>query len=201
MNEVVFPKYLYSIGPSAFRNCEGLEEIKLPDLTLVTIGADAFYGCGLKGVTIPDSVRNLGGSAFFGCPLSYAVIGDRVAPLLNYTFANTSFNKIYIPPTVTKIQNGAFGDRISNDFTVVGEAGSDAERFAAAKGCRFEEGYQSDALTPVTDVRINGVKKPVAGNYAVDILKTLSFPKPTITTHILRLTASAGFMPTTYSPR
>ena len=57
------------IGKSAFRNCNQLTEIVLPE-GLEVIGDTAFYGCTqLKQISLPKSVSQIGAYAYKGCPL------------------------------------------------------------------------------------------------------------------------------------
>ena len=56
-----------SIAGSAFRDCENLTNIVIPD-SVTSIGESAFYGCdGLRSVVIPDSVTSIGSAAFDDC--------------------------------------------------------------------------------------------------------------------------------------
>ncbi|MGM9814217.1 MAG: leucine-rich repeat protein [Candidatus Enteromonas sp.] len=55
------------ISASTFEDCSSLEEVHLPDGTLV-IGSNAFKNCSsLKVLSIPDSVHSIGKGAFEGC--------------------------------------------------------------------------------------------------------------------------------------
>ena len=57
-----------SIGVSAFRNCEALEEIVIPG-TLKKIPSSLFAGCkNLRKVVIEDGVSTIGSKAFSNCP-------------------------------------------------------------------------------------------------------------------------------------
>ena len=76
-----------SIGDSAFRYCESLTSVTIPDGVTV-IGDTAFVLCtSLTSVTIPDSVTVIGDGAFILC---------------------TSLTSITIPDGVTEIGDGAF---------------------------------------------------------------------------------------------
>ena len=56
-----------TIGKDAFRYCESLTSVTIPN-SVTTIGESAFYSCkSLTSVTIPDSVTTIGGEAFLGC--------------------------------------------------------------------------------------------------------------------------------------
>ncbi|MBE6548387.1 MAG: leucine-rich repeat domain-containing protein, partial [Ruminococcaceae bacterium] len=86
-----------SIGDYAFRDCDSLASIEIPD-SVTSIGDDAFSGCSsltsvvigdsvtsigdyafrncssLTNIVIPDSVTSIGSSAFDGCPIEHATI-------------------------------------------------------------------------------------------------------------------------------
>lgn len=56
-----------SIGDHAFRKCDKLTWVDIPD-GAKSIGEYAFYGCsGMDGVSIPESVMSIGQGAFGGC--------------------------------------------------------------------------------------------------------------------------------------
>lgn len=60
LRHIVFPNSLRSIGSSAFAYCTSLTEINFPD-SLTTIYSEAFEGCtGLTSLTLPNSLRRLG---------------------------------------------------------------------------------------------------------------------------------------------
>ncbi len=64
------------ISRGAFRNCEMLKEITLPD-TLLTIGEEAFLNCGIERITIPASVNAIYENAFKSCPIMTAARTDK----------------------------------------------------------------------------------------------------------------------------
>jgi hypothetical protein len=84
---ITFDGNVTTIGKEAFRNCDSLTSVTIPD-SATTIGYEAFYGCdSLTSVTIPDSVTTIGESAFENC--------DRLI-------------SITIPDSVTTIGGDAF---------------------------------------------------------------------------------------------
>lgn len=80
-----------SIGPDAFRYCEDILSVSLPN-TLVSIGEYAFYWCtSLPEITIPKSVTSIGDRAFLECKqLTTITIPEKVATIGSYAFANCS---------------------------------------------------------------------------------------------------------------
>ena len=108
------------IAYAAFRNCEGLKSITIPDC-ITKIGDSAFCGCtGLKSITIPQSVLEIGGSAFGSCnaEITYHVGNDfaKVPPCAFQDFEGTI--KVIIEDGVSSIGNSAFW-RCSNIIEVV----------------------------------------------------------------------------------
>ena len=59
---VVFPKTLKEIEAGCFKHCRYIEEMEIPK-TVQYIFQDAFYGCGLKKLIVPQSVKLIGRNA------------------------------------------------------------------------------------------------------------------------------------------
>jgi hypothetical protein len=80
---------LTSIGDGAFRSCNSLTGITIPN-GVTSIGDNAFAYCtSLTSITIPNGVTSIGNSAFDYC---------------------TGLTSVTIPAGVTSIGQGAFGD-------------------------------------------------------------------------------------------
>lgn len=64
LEQVIFPKYLNSIGEMAFKNCDKLTFLSLPN-NLIGISSSVFSGChNVRAIYIPEKVTSIGGSAF-----------------------------------------------------------------------------------------------------------------------------------------
>ena len=141
---------LKTVHDSAFRNCENLKNITLPD-GIVSIGESAFSGCiglknisvpkyvraledytfdgciGLTSITLPDYLNIIGAGAFDGCSgLTEISIPDSVKSIGNFAFAGCrSLAEISIPDSVKSIGNFAFtGCRSLTDVSLPGSVKS-----------------------------------------------------------------------------
>lgn len=133
------------IGNYAFCDCDQLETIDLPE-SLESIGNLAFCWSGLTSVTIPSSVKTIGASAFALCDqLKEVYISDGVTAIKDGAFSDCfELRSVRIPPSVTVI--GREGFRYSHsDFTICGEAGSYAQKFAEVYGYFFYD-YSSPPI-------------------------------------------------------
>ena len=107
----------------AFENCDFLTEVTIPD-SVTDIGDDAFILCtGLARVNFGNGVTNLRCEAFFGC---------------------TALKNVTIPDSVKSIEYGALGMEAFvgeykklADFTIYGQPGSEAQRYAEENGFAF----------------------------------------------------------------
>ena len=133
-----------SIGEGAFRGCEGLTSVEIPN-SVTSIRSYAFSGCSsLTSVPIPISITSIGRSAFYGCTgLTSVEISDLAAwcgisidglytnPLYyahNLYLNGELITNLVIPNSVTSIGNYAFygcsgltSVEIPNSVTSIGE--------------------------------------------------------------------------------
>ena len=99
------------IDASAFRECQRLMSVKLPD-SVTGIGPDAFAGCGnLVSVSMPDCVRNIGRAAFSGCSrLANIELPCMLKTIGEGAFYGCAVRSIAIPDFVYNIGEGAFAE-------------------------------------------------------------------------------------------
>ena len=110
LKTINFEEGITEIPNCLFQDCEGIEEIKIPD-TVTSINSGAFSGAkNLKTVTIPNSVVTIGGSVFRNCiSMTDAVISDSVKGMGTYIFGGCkSLNKVTLPCNIVEIAEGTF---------------------------------------------------------------------------------------------
>lgn len=90
-----------TLGKHAFRNCDSLISVTIPE-SITTIGDQAFYDCsGLASVAIGDSVTSIGVGAFYLCDsLISFTIPDSVTLIGDWAFYScTSLTSVYCKAT------------------------------------------------------------------------------------------------------
>ena len=108
-----------AIGNDAFQMCNMVTGISLPS-SIVTIGNNAFKGCGITSFVLPKSVTYLGNDILNGCKSLESIIVDNQNTVFDSRFncnaiVETSSNKLIagcknstIPDNVTEIGRYAF---------------------------------------------------------------------------------------------
>lgn len=131
---IIIPKFIDNklvtyIAAEAFKNCEGIVSVTIPD-SVSRINSNTFLFCrSLKNITIPNSVSVIGYNAFRGCSsLESIVIPSSVTSIETGAFYNCgSLKSINIPDGVTEISDDTFYDcrslisvTIPNGVTYIG---------------------------------------------------------------------------------
>ena len=135
------------IGYRAFRNCELLTDVQLPD-TLLTIGKEAFYNCGIERITIPASVNAVYENAFKTCPISKtddmtAMTFEKpdVWYVTRITYKDGVLTDAYIP---TDWQKYKYED-IANEWNLAFET-SVSDRIVVRDLELFKQSYDTDHI-------------------------------------------------------
>ena len=97
LQNIEIPDSILSIGDSAFYNCSSLNEIIIPN-SVTTIGSSAFSNCsGAYYIMIPESVTSIGSSAFSQCTnityIEYRAIECASAGIYSSNFRNAGQNR------------------------------------------------------------------------------------------------------------
>lgn len=126
------------VGDNAFAGCKSLTNITLPN-DLTEIKENTFYMCInlKKGFSIPNSVKTIGANAF----------------------GKTSITSIYIPQTVTSIDDTILNidEKINSENLIVsGYTGSEAYNYAKRNNITFNsmgvvDGYVEETPAPTPD--------------------------------------------------
>ncbi len=99
-----------SLGYAAFRNCDSLTEVKLPE-GIKSLGDAAFKYCyALKTINLPDSIEDIGYAAFGYCEALVTIkLPLGITEIDGETFYNCiSLKEITIPDNVARISDYAF---------------------------------------------------------------------------------------------
>ncbi|OUQ55598.1 hypothetical protein B5E58_12055 [Tyzzerella sp. An114] len=132
-----------SIGAEAFRNCNSLISVDIPD-SVTNIGYSVFEDCdSLASVTIGNGVTSIGSDAFASCTsLTSVTIPDSVTSIGNNAFSNcTSLTSVTIPNSVTSIGESAFSGCDSLTGVTIPDSVTSIEDMAF---------YRCESLTSVT---------------------------------------------------
>ncbi|MCD8332108.1 MAG: leucine-rich repeat domain-containing protein, partial [Oscillospiraceae bacterium] len=151
LQDITLPDALTSIGSYAFSQCTSLERIDIP-AGVTALSSSVFYGCtALATVTLPEGLESIEMYAFAKCkslvqielPSSLTSMGpyvfdssgltsvripEGVAVLPQSGFTITTLYNIFIPSSVTSIENSCFNDIYGRwDFGYVFFGGSAAQ--------------------------------------------------------------------------
>ncbi len=112
IREYTIPDAVYTVGESAFVQCENLKSIVIGE-NVQTIEANTFMGCkSLVSVTLPDGISSIRSGAFQNCVSLETFTVPKSVEMLsgNMLFACDKLKTIYIPYGVTMIENKAIAN-------------------------------------------------------------------------------------------
>lgn len=135
--KIVLPDSLRSFGYKAFYGCSALREINFPD-GLREIGGWSLAHTSVTEIELPDSVTKLGYGTFYSCTkLTKVVLSPYIVKVDENTFSNCArLRSVTIPSAEIKIDYEAFNE--GKPVTIIGVAGSFAEKYAQAMNLKFE---------------------------------------------------------------
>ncbi len=173
LKSVQLPNTLVEIGNEAFRECESITSVTMPDYktsTLNKIGEEAFRDCKkLTSIDMPESVTEIGESAFYGCWKLSSIELPPSLKIIEYCLFHgcNSLTSIKIPNSVTNIGIGAFEGcglksvDIPNSVTNIGTG--------AFSGCAFTSISIPNSIKTISTWCFEGCKNLVS----VDIPNTI----------------------------
>ena len=85
ITKLVIPEGVTVIGDYAFKDCHGISEVVLPE-SLTEIGRCAFYGCGIKQINFPKSLKTIYSMAFGFTKIINVIVPDTVEYLAGDAF-------------------------------------------------------------------------------------------------------------------
>lgn len=181
LESITLPSTLRRIEYSAFKFCERLKAVLLPD-GLETIGTSCFAYTGLESIVFPKSMRAVGNSAFCHCrKLKYVELNEELERLgeteadnahwfKGWVFMETGIESITFPPGLKRIEDGMFRDceslrsvQLPDRLETIGQhsfQGSGIERVVFPPSVREIESYAFDGCTQLRSVQLNeGLEK------------------------------------------
>ena len=131
LQEITLPdSSLISIGSCAFSGCSNLKRVHLPS-QIASLGIYAFYDCeNLRSIQLPSGITRIDQQAFYHCSaLQEIIVPDGVVQIGTAVFSRCErLKKIVLPSSVTSISDSAFEE--SPHAVIYGESGSYAQTFA-----------------------------------------------------------------------
>ena len=96
------------IGNSAFRNCDAITNVELPE-GLIGIGYFAFNGCrALTNIELPNSLEYISGSAFQNCSLTSINLPNKIKSIGDGAFTGCDIKSVTIPASVLTLYDKSF---------------------------------------------------------------------------------------------
>ena len=104
LEEVIFPEFLETISPEAFKNCKALKTVKFPS-TLKQISSGAFASCPLEVIEFNEGLESIGTGAFHP-RCRRMVIPEGIKILEAAVFASTHIREFVLPKSLTEVKCG-----------------------------------------------------------------------------------------------
>lgn len=108
IKEVTIPREVDGLDISCFESCNQLTSVTFAGDKVETIGNNAFAGCGIKEIHLPDSVKTIGAKAFYDCPLEKITFPDTIEDIGRRAFESTEITEFDFPSKMTEIHDQTF---------------------------------------------------------------------------------------------
>ena len=157
LDTVILPHGLDSIEQRAFYGCS-LRYIELPQ-SLKYIGPSAFDGAtSLTSLTVPENMSNIPNALCYGCSsLKSVTLPEGIKAIENYAFANCkSLSNINIPQSVESIGGNAFSDCSSLTSVSIPEGITRISGFAFSLCSSLKEVHFPKSLTSIEERAFQG---------------------------------------------
>ena len=109
ISSVSLPDEILAIEDRAFRGCEALKTLRLPE-DLSFLGSGAFSGSGLSSIQIPGSLSRIPTLAFANCTdLATVTLGEGILFIDTFAFQHCPrLQRVFIPASVQFVSRSAF---------------------------------------------------------------------------------------------
>ncbi len=129
--KIIIPSNVKKIDENVLKGIDNslVTEIELSD-GVEEIGDNAFYGCDIKSINLPSSVRNIGKAAFYLCKnLTKITLPENLEKIGEDAFHYTGLQKIKVPKSVKEMGASVFSgcqDLLEADVEFEGDLPDDA---------------------------------------------------------------------------
>ena len=103
LSTVIIPDSVKEIGSNAFKECVGLETVKLPE-GLKTISNNMLYGCKNLSIEIPKGIEVIQEGAFVGCSMKSIKIPASIEEIHGSAFGEENDSNVNIMPNLETIE-------------------------------------------------------------------------------------------------
>ena len=187
LETIELPDSVNILKRAAFMSCVSLNNVKL-SAGMKEIPAGCFNSNNrLQSISIPEGVETIGALAFGKCPaLSSIELPESLNFIGNSAFMDCiALKTLYMPSSVNHIGFSAF-DGCPNDITVIGYAGSLAQKFSESYNFKFYDmnTFREDIeITPKGNVIVDDKIEPsesiiLPSYFKATMARRISYAKP-----------------------
>ena len=155
---IKLPEEVVSVGNSAFKNCEKLENVVIGE-NVKSLGSESFRGCkSLTSINLPQTVKQVGESCFRDCiRLKELVVANKDIEIGERAFENCSnLVSVSLPAGMSEIYGGVFNScksleniTLPEKLTILGES-------SLADCVKIKDIVIPDSVTKIDDMVFNG---------------------------------------------